>query len=204
MPGRNIRKEFVPQSFYHVYNRGVEKRTIFLDENDYATFLNLLKRYLSKESSKDKFGRDGVTFFDEVELVAFCLMPNHFHLLIYVKDNADNLTSLLRRVSTSYVDYFNKKYKRVGSLFQGTYKAVRISDDSYLQHISRYIHLNPNKYLTWKYSSLQYYLQRQTAEWIMPQRILVVFEGESYLNFLKDYEEQKELIEELKYELADH
>ena len=80
MPSRNSRKEYVPETMYHVYNRGHNKDKIFLDDNDYAVFLNLLKRYLSKTVVTDEKGRPYEQLRDEVELVAFCLMPNHFHL----------------------------------------------------------------------------------------------------------------------------
>jgi len=174
-----------------------------MDEQDYTVFLNLLKRYLSKETTSDKYGRDGVTYYGSIELLAFCLMPNHFHLLLYINEKPFDIAELLRRLSTSYAVYFNKKYNRVGSLFQGTYKAVRINNDSYLQHISRYIHLNPKDYKVWEFSSLPYYSGVKQAEWVRPERILEVFDGNSYEEFLQDYEDQKAMLDEIKYDLAD-
>ncbi len=202
MPCKNVVKAYAPDSYYHIYNRGVEKRQIFLDKQDYIVFMNLLKRYLSKEAAKDSYGRDGVTFYGDIELLAYCLMPNHFHMLIYMNEDTKAISELLRRISTCYATYFNKKYERVGSLFQGTFKASRVSSDSYIQHISRYIHLNPAEYLTWEYSSWPYYTKKWESEWIRPNRILDIFEGDSYTDFVADYKSYKNSLEELKYELA--
>lgn len=202
MPSRNIEKIFIPEAYYHVYNRGVEKRAIFLDDEDYCVFLNLLKRYLDDKPSTDRTGRQYEWLHDQLELLAFCLMPNHFHLFIY-QINEQAITKLMKNLCTSYVMYFNKKYKRVGPLFQGRYKAKDILDDAYFQHISRYIHLNPTEFETWKYSSLPYFLNKKNSKWVQPGRVLEAFEGESYIEFVKDYIGQKEIMDELKHNLAD-
>lgn len=202
MPSKNIQKDYVAHSYYHVYNRGVEKRIIFIDEQDYKTFLNLLKRYLSIQTEKDTYGRDGVTLYDEVELLAFCLMPNHFHLLLYVNENPRAMTELMRRVCTSYTMYFNKRYDRVGNLFQSRFKASRILTDEYLLHISRYIHRNPKEYDSWKYSSYPYYIKNWQAEWVRPQRIYELYEWGTYEQFVKDYDTDEDSKEELAYILA--
>jgi len=186
MPSKNIIKDYVPQSYYHVYNRGVEKRKVFLDEQDYTVYLSLLKRYLSNEKQKDTYGRDSVTFYEDIELLAFCLMPNHFHLLLYVDQNPRALTELMQRVGTAYTMYFNKKYKRVGSLFQGRFKASRITSDPYLLHISRYIHRNPKDYYNWQYSSFPYYIKGWQAEWVRPQKIYDLYEWGTYEAFVAD------------------
>jgi putative transposase len=200
MPSRNRVKIYVNDSYYHVYNRGLNKQPIFKDDYDYSVFLNLLKRYLSNKVVKDKVGREYDSLNGRIELLAFCLMPNHFHLLIYQNDEAA-MTALLRRISTAYSAYFNKKYKRSGPLFQERFKANRISKDEYLTHISRYIHMNPNDYKKWKYSSLPYYTSKQKAEWIKPEKILDLFEND-YMFFLKEYEDRKRMLEEIELELA--
>lgn len=202
MPSRNRIKLYVTESYYHIYNRGVNKRIIFKEDKDYAVFLNLLKRYLSNEPIKDKSGRLYESMYGRIELLAFCLMPNHFHLLMYQKD-AMAMTELLHKVATSYTGYFNKKYKRSGPLFQDRFKASQISLDEYLIHVSRYIHLNPERYLQWEYSSLPYYLENRKAEWIKPGQVTSLFEGDNYLSFLKDYEEHKKMLNEIKDQLAD-
>lgn len=194
-------KLYVPESYYHVYNRGINGRKIFLDEDDYAVFLNLLKRYLSKKPSKDNKGREYDNLYNSLELLSFCVMPNHFHLLIYQKDS-DAITKLMGRISTSYATYFNKKYKRKGPLFQERFKASHILRDEYLQHISRYIHLNPKEYKQWQYSSLSYYLKSKKADWVRPQRITELFEKNEYQAFIEDYRDHKKMLDEIKSELA--
>ena len=202
MASRNRLKVYIPEAYYHIYNRGVEKRTIFLDYSDYRVFLNLLKRYLDIEPTKDRSGRDYEWLHDRLELLAYCLQPNHYHLLIYVHDDKA-MTRLFRGVNTAYSGYFNKKYKRVGPLFQDRFKAVQVTSDAYLLHISRYIHLNPRDWQRWQYSSLPYYLNRKTAGWVQPKRILDLFNGD-YLDFVSDYEEQKKIMDELKRSLANY
>lgn len=202
MPSRNLEKIYLGESFYHIYNRGVNKRRIFLDDEDFTIFLNLLKRYLNKEPATDKNGREYDWLYKEMELLAFCLMPNHFHLYIF-QHTPEAMTRLLRGVGTSYAGYFNKKYKRSGHLFQDRFKASMINTNSYLIHVSRYIHLNPDDYRSYKWSSLPYYLGKKHAEWIKPDRILELFENDEYSKFVNDYESQKEILDHLKDELAD-
>lgn len=115
------------------------------------------------------------------------------------------MTELLRAVMSSYGLYFNRKYKRVGPIFQSRYKASRITADPYLQHISRYIHLNPKIWQDYAYSSLPYYLGQRSAEWINPTAILDIFSHNrnEYLSFVRDYKAQKQMLDELKWELAD-
>lgn len=202
MPSRNVVKEYAPDSYYHVYNRGVNKQIIFKDDSDYVVFLSLLKKHLSKAPAIDRYGREVPHYKDEIELLAFCLLPNHFHLLVYQHDDDKAISKLLQSISTAYTMYFNRRYKRVGPLFQGTFKASRIDKDEYLQHISRYIHLNPKDYRKYEWSSLSYYLNNRQAEWLDPQRILDLFEGDNYLQFLEDYKDYKTSLNEIKYELA--
>lgn len=201
MASKNRLKDYVDDSYYHVYNRGVNKRKIFLDSDDYAVFLNLLKRYLSKKPVKDNKQREYDWLYERLELLAFCLMPNHFHLLVYQHDE-QAMTRLMRGVMTSYTTYFNKKYKRIGPLFQDRFKASRITEDPYLLHISRYIHLNPSSYKTWEFTSLPYYMSEKNAEWVRPERILDLFEKNSYAKFVSDYESHKKVLDDLKHELA--
>ena len=207
MPSRNRVKIYAEEAYYHVYNRGVNGSNIFIDGKDYAVFLNLLKRYLAQKPSKDKKGREYLSLYGQIELLAFCLMPNHFHLLVY-QDNRDAMTQLLRGVATSYSTYFNKKYDRFGPLFQERFKASMITNDAYLQHISRYIHLNPmdaqqGNYLEYPYSSIGYYVGRQSASWVVPARIYDDTERDQYVAFLQDYEDMHDLLKGIEHELAD-
>lgn len=205
MPSRNIVKTYAGESYYHVYNRGVNKRPIFKDVHDYAVFLNLLKRYLDCEPKKDVKGREYDWLHDRLQLLAFCLMPNHFHLLIYQEDDKA-MTQLLRAISGSYTRYFNQRYKRVGPLFQSNFKASLIAHDNYLLHISRYIHLNPRAYKSWEFSSLPYYLHKKSACWIQPEPIKAIFasEGINYKRFLADYRDYKKSLAGITSALANH
>lgn len=204
MPSRNIVKNFDVDEYYHVYNRGVEKRRIYMDDEDYAVFLNLMKRYVSPEPVKDHKGRQYEHLSDRLEIIAFCLMPNHFHLLVYEKDNA-SLTYFMRAVAAAYTVYFNKKYKRVGSLFQATYKASRISSNSYLEHITRYIHLNPEDYMGWEWSSCSMYLGRKKYEWVHPERITITTkeQHEKYRLFLADIADYEDMQDKTLQSRAD-
>jgi putative transposase len=115
MPARNAIKEYIPDTYYHIYNRGVEKRKIFLDEQDYGVFLSYLKNLLSVPKTKNRSILDN-NFSSEVTLLSYCLMSNHFHLLIKQKD-AQAIGRMIKALCTRYSMYFNKKYDRVGKLF---------------------------------------------------------------------------------------
>lgn len=203
MPSRNIIKVNTPDSYYHVYARGINKQKLFLEANDYRYFLSIFERYLSKKRAVDKVGVAYPHYYGKVELLAYCLMQNHFHLLLYQVE-AGAMEKLMRSIMTSYSRYFNLKYKRTGSLYESRYKAALIDKDNYLQHISRYIHLNPRTWKTYRYSSLVHYSQGSELEWFTPTKVLELFsDKEDYMQFVADYEEHKEILDELKYQLAD-
>lgn len=202
MPRRNVIRSDAPDSYYHVYARGNSRHRIFIDEQDYITFLNLLERYLSPEEAKNPFGISYPNFYNRVDLLAYCIMPNHFHLLVFQRQPKD-LTSLMQSIMTSYSRYFNARYKRSGPLFESRYRASIITDDTYLEHITRYIHLNPKLWRSYEYSSLPYYLQRDEVSWVRPERILSLFDSPTaYEAFVADYEENKKMLDILKKELA--
>jgi len=154
---------FAPEEYYHLYNRGTNKMNIFTAPADYDRFLKLL--YICNSSSLGKYteiettpGRTwSVARGDSlVDIGAYVLMPNHFHILIRAKKGSD-VSSFLQKLLTSYSAYFNKKYDRNGSLFQGKTKAMHASNDSYLQYLYTYIHLNPVKLIdvSWKENGLK-------------------------------------------------
>jgi putative transposase len=203
VPSRNVLKTPVAESYYHVYARGASKQSIFLNDADYAYFLNLFVRYLSKKPTSGKTGRPYPHFAQRIQLLAYCLMGNHFHMLIWQEDEAA-MANFMRSIMTSYSRYFNLKYERTGSLFESRYKASRIDRNQYLDHISRYIHLNPRYWQHYRYSSLSYYFNDRPT-WIQPNKIEELFtERAAYIQFLKDYEGQKEILEEIKHNLADN
>lgn len=138
---------------YHLYNRGVDKRKIFNSPSDYKRFLMLLylangdervhiANVLKTKSYSELFSCDRGKPL--VAIGAFCLMPNHFHILAtpLVKDG---LTKLMLKLQTGYSMYFNTKHERNGSLFQGPFKSEHVDDDTYLKYLFSYIHLNPAK-----------------------------------------------------------
>lgn len=174
----------------------------FLREEDYEVFISLFKRYLCGSLVSSATRHMYPSYQDRVELLAYALMPNHFHLFVYQYD-AYAITDFMRSLLTSYGMYFNKTYDRVGPVFQSHYRAKLISDDAYLHHISRYIHLNPVDWKTSNKTSLDFYRGTRTGDWIKPDRILRLFENtHDYLQFIEDYQGQKQILDELKWELA--
>ncbi len=145
------RVTFVSGEYYHLYNRGNSKQKIFLDEADYNRFLKLLFLCNSElninfrnviDVTKDPLAFErGETL---VDIGAFCLMPNHFHLLVREKEGG-NVSLFVKKLLTAYVMYFNKKYERTGSLFEGKFKSEYAGEDNYLKYLFSYIHLNPIK-----------------------------------------------------------
>ncbi len=173
--------------FYHVYNRGVDKRTIFKNTGDYQRFMVLL--YIANSDKALHISDyNKHNFFEEIfkkdrgeQLVAigaYCLMPNHFHLLLTPLVDG-GISKFMLKLQTGYSMYFNKKNDRTGALFQGAFKSQHINKNRYLMHIYSYIHLNPaklqnidwktqkktylktlkNYLITYPYSSLQEYLK---------------------------------------------
>jgi len=191
MPSKNLVKKFVPDGVYHIYNRGVEKRSIFVDAQDYRVFLNLINLILSPKNTLDLADIRIQNKSDSVNLLAYCLMPNHFHLTIK-QLNETGMTEFMRSITNAYVAYFNKRYKRVGSLFQGTYKAALIDKDEYLVHVTRYIHMNPleinSKLKEYPYSSYKYYVNDNKPNWLDTTIVLEQFKNsKEYEKFVNDH-----------------
>src|SRR3989344_5200025 len=141
-----LRKQpFVIDEYYHLYNRGTEKRKIFLDKHDYNYFLFLM--YICNTTKSIKL-RDTSKDFDRgetiVDIGAYCLMPNHIHILVCEKTEG-GISKYMLKLMTGYSMYFNKKYERTGKLYEGVFKATHIDSDIYLKYLYSYIHLNPAK-----------------------------------------------------------
>ena len=120
---------------YHIYNRGAHKALIFHDKSDYERFLNLMY-------SKNRLENSVLSRSTLVDIFAYCLMPNHFH--IGIKEIHERGTErFIHRLCTAYVMYYNRKYKHSGTIFQGQYKHKHVHNDEYLQYLIQYIHLNP-------------------------------------------------------------
>ena len=153
---RNI--EFAPGEFYHIYNRGTEKRDIFLSDRDYERFLALL--YTCNADNPVDLKLQGSTLYEILDvnrgqgmlnICAYALMPNHFHLLVRSNNDGD-VSKFMQKISTGYTMYFNTRQERSGALFQGRFKARHANTDAYLAYLIAYIHLNPIKLIDadWK------------------------------------------------------
>lgn len=148
MPSKYVIRSFSQNSFYHVFNRGIEKKIIFNDAQDYKMFKYYLEVYLlpiEKVLEKHKklpIRLHSKNMHNSISLLAYSLMPNHIHLLLQQKPS-NGVSEFMKRITNAYTEYFNKKYARTGSLMVGRFKAVKIYSEDLLIHISRYIHLNP-------------------------------------------------------------
>jgi len=208
--------DIAPGEYYHLFNRGTRKSTLFYDPRDYARFLFLLlhlqslttvanssyhvTKFISLRET-DKFGGfasvsrktvDTITQQRQVELVAFCLMPNHFHLC--VKEVIEGgIARYMQRTLMGYTKYFNTKYTTSGHVFQGPYRAVHQSDNEQFLHLSSYIHKNPRELKEWKnreqhyfWSSLCDYTKQNRWGDLLHQAIIhEQFSPAEYMQFVK-------------------
>lgn len=154
------RTPIVSGEYYHLYNRGVDKRGIFLSAADYERFVTLLYACNGvRHVDLDEQGKSISALLERnvdrgepvVDICAYVLMPNHFHILAReIKEGG--MAKFMQKLSIAYTSYFNKKNGRSGSLFQGTYQAKHASKDPYCSYIVSYIHLNPVKLIDpqWK------------------------------------------------------
>ena len=177
MPYRRV--DFHPNGYYHLYNRGVNYQTIFFEKENYLFFLRRLEKHFNPE---------------DIEVLAYCLMPNHYHLMVYLKKG--HLSDLFQPFLVSYTKAINNRYGRTGPLFQGPFKAVQIEKDDYLLQLSRYIHLNPvkaslvNHPEDWEFSSYRVYLERPNENITRPETILGFFKSPlEYQQFVESQEE---------------
>jgi len=203
--------------FYHIYNRGVDKRRVFLDKEDFERFLQSMEEFntldpigsiyenyfLKKSQPGGRTSKRGSL----VNFVAYCVNPNHYHFILkQVRKNG--VEKFMQRLGTGYTMYFNNKYKRNGVLFQGSFKAVHINSNKHLLHLSAYVNLNNKVHKlrdqTSKSSWEEYAKGRE--ELCVKKLVLDQFNNFSeYKNFaeesLKDILERKELRKELENSL---
>ncbi len=211
MPSKYVVRNFTEDSYYHVFNRGVEKRNIFLDSKDYRFFQTYLFIYLHPLDQVLKKYPDlplrlySKNLSEEVKLTAYCLMPNHFHLLLKQKTK-NGISKLMKQIANAYTLYFNQKYEREGGLMQGRYKAVPVIKSNLLTHIVRYIHLNPvasnlTKALdSYQWSSYSDYLGKETDLPCSKSEILSCFSSlESFEKFHQDQIDYSRELEKLKH-----
>lgn len=205
---------FADGEFYHVYNRGVEKRTTYLIDRDYQRFLKTLDHYRFKNpparfSFKNRPSLINKVKDDQllVEVISFCLMPNHFHLLLR-QVSEGGITIFMSKVLNSYTKYFNIKHKRIGPLFQSSFKAKRVEDNEQLIHLSRYIHLNPlidylaKDLASYKYSSCPEFLGRNYGFCLTGPILNQFSSSEDYEKFVLDQEDYGRSIKLLERALA--
>ena len=192
---RNV--TFAPGEFYHLYNRGTEKRTIYKNKSDYNRFLVLMylcnstkqvsiaNEYRRGSSLNDMYKIDRIDTL--VDIGAHVLMPNHFHILVHEK-NEGGISMFMKKLGTAYSMYFNTKYERSGNLFQGRFKATHANEDNYLKYLFSYIHLNPVKLINsnWKENGINY---RKKAE-----RYLETYTYSSYIDYIGHKREEGRIL----------
>lgn len=217
MPAKHLNRTTEEGTHSHIYNKGVEKRIIFNEDQDYQVFQGFLKEYLTlpadRESAKKTFTVKGRTFrgtphqpknyYNKVELIAYSLRPDHFHLILHQK-TPNSLESFIRSLCTRYSMYFNKKYQRTGSLFQGPYKSVQIKDLKRLLYLARFIHsTQDSKDPAKNYSSSLEYLGKRNTPWVKTHAFSSLAEAKDYKKFIENHElgqKEKELLEGITLE----
>ncbi|KKQ36637.1 MAG: hypothetical protein US54_C0061G0011 [Candidatus Roizmanbacteria bacterium GW2011_GWA2_37_7] len=210
MPYKNRNKQLTEGGYYHAYNRGHNRQQIFNDERDYKTFLYILKKYLDPEFRENKLIPSGEMvnvsvnnpLYEKIDLHAFVVMPNHYHILVKQKTKY-GMPELMKVLNGQYSSYFNEKYGSEGSIWQGVYKAVHIKTEEQYLHVSRYIHLNPHSLGSdpkrvrplsgYPYSSYPAFLGKVHYNWLQPYDILHHFHSKhsdtevSYQRFVEGY-----------------
>lgn len=206
MPSRKV--PFAVGEYYHIFNRGVAQMNVFHDSFDYKRFFKTML-YYQIEGPKPKFSIFSPTMQELngskiIEIVCYCLMPNHFHFLL--KQARDGgITEFISKLTNSYTKYFNTKNERVGPLFQGEFKAVYVSSNEQLLHLSRYIHLNPiighaaSELNSYRWSSYKEFLSDSNS--VCDKRVLIEnFSSEmTYESFVADQVSYAKELDHIKH-----
>ena len=182
---------YTPGHYYHIYNRGVDRRPIFLADRNWGFFVQRLRDYFV----------EGV-----VDIIAYCLMPNHYHLLVYVLCD-DFGHAVMQPFSTSYTKAVNREQQRVGHLFQGRYKGKLVDQNAYLLHLSRYIHRNPVTAglvahpADWVFSSYRDYVGLRQGTLPKPEVVLAQFASvEAYAAYVEEGDDNDRKIGHLLFD----
>lgn len=213
MPGRIT--PLVNGEIYHVYNRGSSKQKIFIQPRDYKRFQQTFYYYqfIGPKPKFSNYAKSKLNLFKLsnekiVEIISYCLMPNHFHFLIKQLEDS-GISIFISQLTNSYTKYFNTKYSNVGALLQGVFKSVLVESDEQLLHLSRYIHLNPivqalTKNLdTYPWSSYSEY-KNAVGFYSFPEEILKFFpSSEAYCQFVQDQIDYGLTLENIKHQLLE-
>lgn len=220
MPGRNI--PLAKNEIYHVINRGIASIPTFQDKRDYSRAIETIL-YYQNQTPPIKYSRFLTLPLEDrqqilkdlakqkqflIEIIAYCLMPNHFHLIL--KQTTENgISKFMSNTTNSYTRYSNTKNERIGPLFQGKFKAIRVETDEQLLHLHRYVHLNPyTSYVVktvknleeYPFSSLPEYLGKIKNNHCSKELILSNFKNNSsYKNFIYDQTDYQRKLEEIKH-----
>lgn len=191
LPNKYRTITFMGPTYLHVYNRGIDRREVFENADDYDHMINLLERYLGPQVRRNEFNSVYPNYSGRMELLAFCLMPNHFHLMLQTQD-LETSTKFMQSLKTSYCKYFNAQHGRSGYVFESRYHKRLVDAESDYLHLSRYIHLNAlaltPRYQNYAYSSLQYYLNDNAPSWLTTNQVLSSFSSfDEYRQFHEDY-----------------
>lgn len=158
MPSKYVTRNLKGNTYYHIVNSGAEGKDIFIDKEDYETFLYYIYIYTaSPDKIKLKYPNlpkrlNIRNLYNDIFVVAFCLLPDHFHLLLKQKSE-DAMPRFLKQVINAYITYFNKKYKKKGSVFTGRYKSMVIESEYLLAQMVRFVHLNRSDFKDYPWSS---------------------------------------------------
>jgi len=190
---------FAEGEYYHIYNRGTDKRDIFVDDRDFDRFLQSMNEFNAEEpigsifeNSFHKHQLGSLASKSKkplVRIIAYCLNPNHYHLIL--KQVAEKgIEKFMQRLGTGYTKYFNNRYQRTGSLFQGTFKAIHVETNEYLLHLSAYVNLNNQVHqlgsLASK-SSLKEYMGESGSRFCVANEVLEQFPTkEGYWDFMQN------------------
>lgn len=211
---------------YHVFNRGIERRSTFTDKREFERIQKLIKFYRHRDipirfsqviqqsqDIREKILNDLFKSERVIDILSYCIMPNHFHFLL--QQNVDKgISTFISNITNAYTKYFNTKHERTGPLFEGVFKAIHIESDEQLVHVARYIHLNPvasniisNQELeNYKWSSYLEYLSLSSEEISQKELILSMFKSiERYRAFVNDqidYAKKLDAIKHLTLELV--
>lgn len=205
---------FADGEFYHLYNRGVDKRDVFLDKWDIERFFTSMKEFNALDPIgsiyENSFRKEKSSAKKLVDFIAYCVNPNHYHFILR-QVTEKGIEKFLHRLGTGYTKYFNNKYKRNGVLFQGRFKSVHVDTNEYLLHLSSYVNLNNRVHkIVSKLSKSSWEEYLNGREGLCTKNLILkqFKEPPEYKEFaessLKDILERKTLHKELENLLLEH